>query len=97
MAATNRKGGQKPTEGTLDHFEKLLEGPCLNHSFPIKHLYKDCGLIKQFMSRGFNKGGHGKDPELTMDDIEGRDDSFPTLDGCLMIFGGSEAYDSKHR
>ena len=31
-----------------------------------------------------------------MDDAEEKDDNFPTLDGCLMIFGGSMAYDSKH-
>ena len=26
VATTDRKGGRKPMEGTLDHFEKLLEG-----------------------------------------------------------------------
>ena len=46
MAATDRKGGRKPTEGTPNHFEKLLEGPCLNHAFPIEHLYKDYVLMK---------------------------------------------------
>ena len=56
VAAVDRKGGRKPTEGTLDHFEKLLEGPCPNHAFPVKHLYKDCGLMKRFLSRGSNKG-----------------------------------------
>ena len=95
MAAADRKGGQKPMEGTPDHFEKPLEGSFPNHSFPVKHLYKDCGLMKWFLSGGFNKGGHGKDPEPTTDDAEGRDGSFSTLDGCLMIFGGSAAYNSK--
>ena len=61
MATADHKGAQKPTEGTSDHFEKLLEGPCPNHAFPVKHLYKDCGLMKQFLSGGFNKAGHGKD------------------------------------
>ena len=28
---------------------------------------------------------------------KGKDGNFPTLDGCLMIFGGWMAYDSKHR
>ena len=51
--------------------------------------------MKQFLSGGFNKGGHGKDPKLTTDDTKGRDDGFPTLDGCLMIFDGSAAYESK--
>ena len=58
VATADRKGGQKPTEGSPNHFEKLLKGPCLNHAFPIKHLYKDYGLIKRFLSGGSNKGEH---------------------------------------
>ena len=67
--------------------------PCL----PVKHLYKDYDLMKRFLSGGSNKGEHGKDPDPTTDDAEGKDGVFPTLDGCLMIFGGSEAHDSKRR
>ena len=97
MAAAHRKGGWKPTEGTLDHFEKLLKGPCLNHAFPFKHLYKDCILMKRFLCGGSNKGEHRGDPKLAVDDAEGKDGGFLTLDGCLMIFRGSVAYDSKRR
>ena len=46
VSTVDRKGGWKPAEGTLDHFKKLLEGPCPNHDFPIKHLYKDSVLMK---------------------------------------------------
>ena len=46
VATTDHKGGQKLAEGTLNHFEKLLEGHCPNHAFPIKHLYRDCGFLK---------------------------------------------------
>ena len=95
VATANRKGGRKPTEGTLDHFEKLLEGPCLNHAFPVKHLYKDCVLMKRFLSGGSNKGEHRKEPKLTVDDVEGKDGRFSMPDGYLMIFRGSVAYDSK--
>ena len=56
VAAADRKGGRKPTEGTPNHFEKLLEGPCSNHAFPVKHLLKDCSLMRRFLSRGANKG-----------------------------------------
>ena len=94
MAIVDRKGGRKPTEGTPNHFEKLLEGPCPNHAFPIKHLYKDYVLMKRFLS---NKGEHRKEPKPAVDDTERKDDRFPTLDGCLMIFVGSVAYDSKLR
>ena len=88
MAAADHRCGRKPAEGTLNHFKKLLEGPYLNHAFPIKHLYKDCGLMRRFLSGGSNKGEHRKDPNPTTDDTEGKDDSFPTPDGCLMIFEG---------
>ena len=60
-------------------------------------MYKDCGLMKRFLSGGSNKGEHGKDPDPTTDDAEEKNDGFPSPDGCLMIFGGSEAYDSKRR
>ena len=33
---------------------------------------------------------------MSMDNVEGKDDGFLMLDGCLMIFRGSAAYDSKH-
>ena len=55
VAATDRKGGRKPTEGTPNHFEKMLEGPCPNHAFSAKHLYKDCGLMRKYLSGGLNK------------------------------------------
>ena len=51
--------------------------------------------MKWFLSGGSNKGEHRKDPKSTTDDAEGKDSGFPTLDGCLMTFGGSTAYDSK--
>ena len=95
MAAADRKGGRKPTEGTANHFEKLLEGPCSNHAFSVKHLLKDCSLMRWFLSGGSNKGEHGKDPAPTVNDAEEKNDCFPTPDDYLMIFGGSAAYDSK--
>jgi hypothetical protein len=98
VAATERKGKKASTEGTLDHFEKLLEGPCLNHAYPIKHLYKDCGLMKKFLSGGEKKGEPKKKPEQSMDNIEENDDDgFSQTTGCLMIFGGTEAYASKRQ
>ena len=53
--------------------------------------------MKRFLSGGSNKGEHRKEPKLAVDDVEGKDSGFPMLDGCLMIFRGSAAYDSKRR
>ena len=95
MSAADRKGGRKPAEGTPNHFKKMLEGPCPNHAFPVKHLYKECGLMRKYLSRGLNKGEQGKEPTPSIDDIEEKDDTFLTPNGALMIFGGSTTYDSK--
>ena len=96
MAVADCRVGWKPTEGTLNHFEKLLKGPCPNHAFLVKHLYKDCALMKRFLSGGSKKGDQGKKPKPAVDDTKGKDGGFLMLDGCLMIYGGAVAYDSKH-
>ena len=76
MAAADRKGGRKPTEGTPNHFKKMLEGPCPNHAFPVKHPLKDCSLMRKFLSGSSNKGEQGKEPAPTTDDTEEKDDGF---------------------
>ena len=73
----------------------MLEGPCPNHAFPVKHPLKDSSLMRKFLSGSSNKGEQGKEPAPTTDAIEEKDDGFPTLDGCFMIFKGLAAYDSK--
>ena len=47
--------------------------------------------------RRLQQGEHKKEPKPTVDDAKGKDSGFLTLDGYLMIFGGSVAYDSKRR
>lgn len=34
----------------------MLEQPCLNHATPVKHLLKDCRLMKRFLFDGTKKG-----------------------------------------
>jgi hypothetical protein len=88
MAAVERKGKKLPTEGTPDHFKKMLEGPSLNHDYPIKHAYKDCKLMKKFLFEGSKKGDWKKKPDLPRDDAEEKEGTFLEETGCLMIFGG---------
>ena len=48
VAAADRVGKQ-PQQSQPGHFDKLMESPCTNHAYPIKHLYKDCELLKRFL------------------------------------------------
>ena len=76
VAVADRKGGRKPAEGTSNHFEKLLEGPCPNHTFPVKHLYKDYILMKWFLSGGSNKRGHRGTPSRSSTTPRGKTVAF---------------------
>jgi hypothetical protein len=53
--------------------------------------------MKKYLSGGSRKGEQKKKPELRESDTEGKDDGFPDTDGCLMIFGGPTAYESRCR
>ena len=53
--------------------------------------------MKRFFIGGSKKWEQKKKPEAEADDTREKDGGFPLLDGCLMIFGGLEAYGSKHR
>ena len=53
--------------------------------------------MRKYLSGGLDKGEQGKEPVPTTDDVEEKDDAFPTPTGALMIFGGSTVYDSKRR
>ena len=53
--------------------------------------------MRKYLSGSLNKGERGKEPAPSTDNVEEKDDTFPTLNGALMIFGGSAAYDSKRR
>jgi hypothetical protein len=97
MAAVERKGKKAPIKGTPDHFEKILDRPCPNHAYLVKHAYMDYGLMKKFLTGGSKKGDRKKKPDPLGDDAEEKEDTFLEETGCLMIFGGPVAYDSKHR
>ena len=40
---------KQPQQGLPDHFHELMESPCTNHAYPVKHLYKDCELLKRLL------------------------------------------------
>jgi hypothetical protein len=52
----------------------MLEGPCPNHAYPVKHAYKDCRLMKKFLAGGSKMGDGKKKPDPPGDDTEGKDD-----------------------
>ena len=95
MSAADRKAGKVPAGDTPDYFEKLLEKPCTNRAYPVKHLFKDCGLMKKWLSSNAKMGEPRKKPEALVVDGDEKQDDYHDPDGCHMIFCGPTACESK--
>jgi hypothetical protein len=67
-----------------DHFEKLLEATCPNHTYLVRHKLKECTMMKNYMTtRTFTKG---KKPE---GDSTGKAAApFPEKKAVMLIYGG---------
>ena len=76
-----------------------MENLCTNHAYPVKHLYKECELLKCFLRQaGGPKEGRGKEAAAKKGGTAGKDgDSFPDPEECMMIFGGTDAVYSKRQ
>jgi hypothetical protein len=68
-----------------DHFEKLPQANCPNHSYPIRHKLKECTMMKNYMTtRTFAKA---KKPE---GDSMGKVAApFPEENAVMSIYDGS--------
>ena len=49
MVATVDHTSKQPKQDLPGHFHELMESPCTNHAYPIKHLYKDYELLKRLL------------------------------------------------
>ena len=48
--------------------------PCTNHAYPVRHLYKDCELLKRLLRQtGGPKEGKGKEAVAKKGGIAGKD------------------------
>ena len=79
LVAVANRAGKQPQQGLPDHFNKLMDGPCTNNAYPVKHLYKDCELLERFLRlAGGPKEGDDKEAAAKKGDTVGKDgDGFP--------------------
>jgi hypothetical protein len=75
-----------------DHFQKLLEQSCPNHTYAVKHKLWDYSLIKSFMAAGSLPRGTKVVEALIEDDVT----PFPREDAVMMVFGRSSPPEKHH-
>jgi hypothetical protein len=94
------KGNPTKPAPTKDHFERLLDAPCPHHEVLVKHLLRECQLMKNYV-KGTLKPRTADQPEKggpSHDHDDGVGAAFPGEDGVVhMIFGGSLARPSRWR
>ena len=61
LVAVADRTGKQPQQGLLDHFNKLMDSPCTNHAYPIKHFYKNHELLKRFLRQADGPKGDIKE------------------------------------
>jgi hypothetical protein len=85
----------KQKTGRLNHisFDKIVKMPCRNHGYPVKHTLEECDLIKRYFSGDYK--ATRTDVSSRPANNEEKGDTYPDPKGCLMIFGGPVAYESK--
>jgi hypothetical protein len=82
VAATECKKPRGPPGGGV--FDKMLKEPCPYHKGLTNHNLEDCHMLRRyFESIGVKKDDKKKDPKG-----EDKDEGFPEIHDCFMIYGG---------
>ena len=82
LVAVADRTGKQPQQGLPDHFNKLMDSPCTDHAYPVKHLYKDYELLKRFLRQADGlKEGDSKEAVAKKGGVVGKDgDTFPNAE-----------------
>jgi hypothetical protein len=105
IAAVERKTSSpncNPTKPapSKDHFERLLDAPCPHHKVPVKHMLRECWLMKNYINNTLKPrtADRPKKGAPSLDNDDGAGATFPGEDDTIhMIFGGSPVRPSRWR
>jgi hypothetical protein len=94
------KGNPTKPAPSKDHFERLLDASCLHHEVHLKHMLRDCYLMKNYINSTLKPRttDQPKKEGPPPDNDDGKGAAYPSEDGAVhMIFGGPPARLSRRR
>jgi hypothetical protein len=96
IAAVEHRNPRKPPGGA-NLFDKMLKESGPYHQGPIKHTLEECVMLRRYFHKAGPPAGGGKGQDN--DKKEGdKEEEFPEVHGCFMIYGGQVANASaRHR
>jgi hypothetical protein len=91
VAAAEHRNPRKPPGGA-NLFDKMLKESCPYHQGPVKHTLEECVMLQRY----FHKAGPPAEDSKGQDN--NKEEEFPEVHGCFMIYGGQVANASaRHR
>jgi hypothetical protein len=96
VAAAEHRNPRKPPGG-VNTFDKMLKESCPYHRGPVKHTLEECDMLRCYFIKAGPSAEGGKDQGNNKKRGD-KDEEFPEVHNCFMIYGGQVANASaRHR
>jgi hypothetical protein len=96
VAAAEHRNPRKPPGGA-NVFDKMLKESCPYHRGPIKHTLEECDMLRRYFNKAGPSAEGGKD-QGNNNKGGNKEEKFPEVHNCFMIYGGQVANASaRHR
>jgi hypothetical protein len=96
VAAVEHRNPRKPPGGA-NLFDKMLKESCPYHQGPVKHTLEECVMLRCYFHKVGSPAGDGKGQDNNKKEGD-KEEEFPEVHGCFMIYGGQVANASaRHR
>jgi hypothetical protein len=96
VAAVEHRNPRKPSGG-VNTFDKMLKESCPYHRGPVKHTLEKCDMLRRYFIKAGPSVEGGKDQGNNKKGGD-KDEEFPEVCDCFMIYGGQMANaSSRHR
>jgi hypothetical protein len=96
VAAAEHRNPWKPPGGA-SMFDKMLKESCPYHKGPIKHTLEECDMLRRYFNKTGPLAEGGKDQGNNKKGGD-KEEEFPEVHNCFMIYGGQMANASaRHR
>jgi hypothetical protein len=96
VAAAKHRNPRKPPRGA-NVFDMMLKESCPYHRGPVKHTLEECNMLRRYFNKAGPSAEDGKDQGNNKKGGD-REEEFPEVHNCFMIYGGQMADASaRHR
>jgi hypothetical protein len=91
VATADRKNPRGPLPRASGVFDEMLKKPCPYHRGPTKHTPEECTMMRCYFSWGDQPKDDAKKKAADAQEGDGKNDGFPEVKNCFMIFGSHSA------